>query len=191
MNTPTHYKDIHGWFDYESLYFTIFSGLKDQAHIVEVGSWLGRSACYMAELIKVSGKNIRLDCIDNWSEPQAEKLKSVIKGNDRTHIHDFVNNLHHADVLEFVHVVQLPSLEAVHVYADKSLDFVFLDNDHSEEHVLSELNAWWPRIKKGGVLAGHDYIESRWPGVVKAVTRFGKTHRKKFIVDKHSFVFRK
>ena len=52
------------------------------------------------------------------------------------------------------------------------LDFVFLDAAHDYQSVLADLQAWWPRIKKGGVLAGHDYDGAMFPGVKRAVEAF-------------------
>jgi hypothetical protein len=44
---------------------------------------------------------------------------------------------------------------------------VVLDDNHATGHVLAEMHAWWPKVKAGGVLAGHDY---NWPSVEKAVS---------------------
>lgn len=191
VTKPNKYKDLHGWFDYEDTYKSVFDSLTDNAHIVEVGCWLGKSACYMAELIKGQNKKVRFDCVDIWRVPVNSGLHHVISGNKSSQVHDFVNNLNNAGVLDLVNVIQLPSLEVVNIYPDKSLDFVFLDNDHSEAHVYEELEAWWPKIKKGGILAGHDYIESSWPGVVNAVKRFGKKRRKVHEIQQNSFLFNK
>jgi predicted O-methyltransferase YrrM len=187
---PEKYRNIHGWFDYEDLYEQTFSNLPQSAHIVEVGCWLGRSACFMAELIKSSEKSVRFDCVDTWRPPVPE-LRHVVSGNGNTLVDDFVRNLNDALVLEYVNVIQTTSLEVVNMYTDKSLDFVFLDNEHTEEHVFLELNAWWPKIKSGGILAGHDFAEIEWPGVVIAVNRFCKSKRKKFEVVSNSFLIRK
>ncbi len=186
--SPEKYLSIHGWFDYEDLYSKVYEDLGDTAHIAEVGCWLGRSACFMGELIKNGGKQVRFDCIDLWRHPRTEWSDALIKGNKENQTADFVSNLDIAGVLETVNVIQLSSLEAVNVYADQSLDFIFIDNDHSEEHVFEELNAWWPKLKKGGTLAGHDYSEEHWPGVVNAVKRFAKSKRKKHSVMNNSYL---
>lgn len=46
-------------------------------------------------------------------------------------------------------------------------DLVFLDADHTERGVLAELDAWWPKVRVGGILAVHDTINV--PGVGRAV----------------------
>lgn len=40
---------------------------------------------------------------------------------------------------------------------DESLDFVYIDGDHSFNHAMMDILLWWPKVKKGGVLSGHDY----------------------------------
>ena len=53
-------------------------------------------------------------------------------------------------------------------YKDSSLDFVFLDASHTYEDVKADIQAWKPKIKKGGYLGGHDF-QIDFPGVVQAV----------------------
>lgn len=55
---------------------------------------------------------------------------------------------------------------------DKSLDFVFIDGDHSYEGCLSDIRLWLPKIKPGGFISGHDYDHPKLPGVKKAVDEF-------------------
>lgn len=50
------------------------------------------------------------------------------------------------------------SHKAVEDFEDESLDFVYIDANHSYEHTKQDLEIWWPKIIKGGILAGHDII---------------------------------
>ena len=67
-------------------------------------------------------------------------------------------------------------------FADASLDFAFIDGDHVYDAVCADLNAWWPKIRPGGLLTGHDYdiyldTTGEW-GVRRAVDEFSAaTHR--------------
>lgn len=49
------------------------------------------------------------------------------------------------------------SVEAAKAVPDGSLDFVFIDGDHTYEAVCDDLRAWTPKLKPGGLLCGHDY----------------------------------
>ena len=63
-----------------------------------------------------------------------------------------------------------PSLEAAGQFEDESLDFVFIDASHEYEDVKADIMAWMPKVKRGGVLAGHDYYVNYdyFPGVKRA-----------------------
>lgn len=52
------------------------------------------------------------------------------------------------------------------------LGFVYIDATHEFDSVLSEIKAWWPLIREGGLLAGHDYSPESHPEVVQAVNEF-------------------
>jgi len=51
------------------------------------------------------------------------------------------------------------STECVKHFPDSSIDFVYIDARHDRQGVLEDLQAYWPKIKNGGVIAGHDYME--------------------------------
>jgi len=55
------------------------------------------------------------------------------------------------------------------------LDFVYIDADHSYEAVRRDLELWWPLVRQGGILAGHDYDKADMRGcggVIRAVDHF-------------------
>lgn len=67
-------------------------------------------------------------------------------------------------------VHKLPSAEAAAdrlLFYDGWYDFVYLDADHRYEHVLADCRAWWPKVRSGGVLCGHDYGRERPRGTLE------------------------
>jgi len=60
------YKDIYGFADYLGIYRKAVKMFPSGSHFVEVGSFLGKSAVFMAVEIINSGKNIKFDCVDHW-----------------------------------------------------------------------------------------------------------------------------
>lgn len=70
------------------------------------------------------------------------------------------------------------SVDAAQMVQDGSLDFVFIDADHTYEGVKSDLNSWFKKLKKGGILSGHDFKNTDYPcwGVEKAVNEFCQEH---------------
>jgi hypothetical protein len=59
--------------------------------------------------------------------------------------------------------------EAVKDYPDLFFDFVYVDADHAEPCVKKDCNDWWPKVKMGGIICGHDYNEPSNLGVTHAV----------------------
>jgi hypothetical protein len=68
-------------------------------------------------------------------------------------------------------------VDAAKQFDDNSLDFVYIDGDHSYDFVKNDIAAWYPKIMPGGILSGHDYTEGNPQkghiyGVIKAVNEF-------------------
>ena len=49
------------------------------------------------------------------------------------------------------------SLDAAAEFENESLDFVYIDANHSLPWIMDDLCAWYPKVRKGGVVSGHDY----------------------------------
>jgi Methyltransferase domain len=68
------------------------------------------------------------------------------------------------------------SVEAAERIADGTLDFVYIDARHDYESVMEDLAAWFPKVRPGGLIAGHDYMDGRFYqgvfGVKRAVDEF-------------------
>ena len=69
-------------------------------------------------------------------------------------------------------IVRKRSVEAAQQIADGSLDFVFLDADHSGAAVAADLETWQPKLKPSGLLGGHDFGNPMFPEVQPAVEAF-------------------
>jgi hypothetical protein len=50
------------------------------------------------------------------------------------------------------------SIEAVQDFDDESIDFIYIDGNHKLQYAVQDIMEWYPKIKKGGVMSGHDYI---------------------------------
>ena len=154
------WSDVPGWFDFQDLYQDMVRSAKPGSHFVEVGAWMGRSTIYLATLIRDSGKPIVLDAVDTWEgSPEREHREAIAKLEAAgTTLYDtFLSNVRQCQVLDIVNPVRMPSVLAARTYPDRGLDFVFIDGEHTYEAVCEDIRAWLPKVKKGGILAGHDY----------------------------------
>lgn len=79
-------------------------------------------------------------------------------------------------------IMRMTSVEAAAILREQiivkreraMLDFVFIDGDHRREAVLADLNAWWPLVRRGGMMCGDDFV---WPSVRLAVREFIDIHK--------------
>jgi predicted O-methyltransferase YrrM len=84
-------------------------------------------------------------------------------------------------------IMACPSLTAAERVEDASLDFVFIDADHSYEACLADIKAWIPKVRAGGLICGHDFGHPRLPGVEQAVREyFGKDFGKE---ERHDWIW--
>lgn len=150
------WSDVPGWFSFLSAYDAAIERAVDGATFVELGTFCGRSACYMAQQIKASGKQIRFDTVDNFTRSFGLTSAATLQ---------FIAQCGFSDLIS---LREMHQLEAVGLYADHSLDFVFFDSDHSYDGTKAALLAYLPKMKSGGVIAGDDYSK-RFPGVIQAV----------------------
>ncbi len=156
-NTFKHfYQNVEGWFNYEDLYSEMVNKFGNNSKFVEVGVWKGKSASYMAVEIINSGKKIQFDCVDNWEYVDGLQydIDKSLFGNNL--YREFLLNIQ--PVKHIIKPVKSISWEAAKLYEDNSLDFVFIDAAHDYESVKKDVTAWLPKVKIGGIIAGHDYI---------------------------------
>lgn len=155
------------WFTFPELYSEMVRKFPDGSKFVEIGSWKGRSAAYMATEIVNNDKQIEFTCVDTWqgSIEHQEANKDELK--DLYHI--FIKNMSPVDGKYTP--LRLTSLQAAEQFADNTLDFIFIDASHEYEDVKNDIKAWLPKLKKTGVIAGHDCYPDNpeFGGVYKAV----------------------
>lgn len=79
------------------------------------------------------------------------------------------------------------STEVGEMWNGGPVDMVFIDGDHSYEHCLSDILSWLPHVKKGGIIALHDYQSKFWGGVVKSVDEVLR-HKYEIISNTRTFI---
>lgn len=167
---------IDGWFDFARLYDEALDGAQARGRpstFVEVGAWKGRSTAYLAEEIKRRILPVTLYAVDTWKGmPFGGLDREVAERYGGDLFPTFLRNMSRAGVLDYVRPVQKPSTAAAADFPDGSVDFVFVDGDHTYAAVAADIDAWRPKLAPGGVLAGHDFpipdvaraVRDRFPG---------------------------
>jgi len=79
-------------------------------------------------------------------------------------------------------LIRANSVDAAKDIPDNSLDFCYIDADHSYDGIKTDVEAWYPKIKHGGIISGHDYKNRRPVGVIKFVNEFIAANQLKLII---------
>jgi predicted O-methyltransferase YrrM len=134
-------------------------GMTADAKVVEVGSWLGRSTVAIHDGLPEGARLWAVDTFAGDDDVRAT-FGDVDSGDIRA---QFDRNTAGCEGLE---VIQASSIDASASFDAESLDWVFIDADHSYASVLADIRAWGPKLRRGGLISGHDYGRA---GVTDAV----------------------
>jgi len=167
--------EIDGWFTWRSAQEEAVKRFADGSRFVEVGIYLGRSICSLAEVVECSGKQITVIGVDTCqgSGPEGPREKDfhgdAVQQGGGTFAGALHKNILDCGFADKVQLIISDSVAAAELFPDASLDWVHLDARHDCASVKADIEAWLRKIKPGGWLSGDDYNEEKWPGVVKAV----------------------
>jgi len=175
------WQNIKGHCDYRDVYELMVEQSPNEAHFVEIGAYYGQSTAFMAVQILNSGKKIKFDVIDTWAGDGSSEYKDgqwgyelVTRGDEI--FEKFKQNL--KPVENYYNPIRMDSVKASQLYQDRSLDFVFIDGSHDYDFVKADIEAWLPKVKIGGYLGGHDYMDPDHLDVIKAVNEaFGENKK--------------
>lgn len=140
----------------------------------EVGVWTGK----MSQGLLKNNKNLFLYMIDRWVPPgendsyyNSDITAKRSKEEFNEAYKETVNKV--KQYRGRYKIIKKDSIETSKEFEDESLDFVFIDGDHTYEGVKKDINAWFPKVKKGGYICGHDYKKiKKYDGLRKAVDEY-------------------
>lgn len=166
-----YYQDVPGYFDFPEVYRQAVESIPDGGTFVEVGCWQGQSLAYFLVEAYNSGKRINVYGVDHFRGSVGDGPLIHMAGSKDIGSHC----LHH--LRRAVYPFALVCAESVagrRFFADGSLDYVFIDGSHDGESVAADLKAWIPKVRTGGIAAGHDYNQGPVKKAVDAAF-IGKT----------------
>jgi len=121
----------------------------------EIGVWKG---AYSASFCQANPA-LHMLCVDPWlSYPAWRDTKNDLppEKQDRFMAEAYQQAVARLTSLN-CSIVRKFSVEAAKDVEDGSLDFVFVDGNHVYDAVIEDLDAWVPKVRLGGVVAGHDF----------------------------------
>jgi predicted O-methyltransferase YrrM len=145
------------WFNFHKFY-NFISEKKDFNTFVEVGVWKGHSITYLASLLEK--RDVNLYAVDLWDETYKDVSDSTAYEHKDLLFEVYKENVRRANLKNKITNIKSLSWDAADNFEDSSVDFVFIDADHSYDSVIKDINAWLPKVKKGGIISGHDYFDT-------------------------------
>lgn len=124
---------------------------------VEVGTFKGEFSKQL-----VTSWQGTLYMVDVWRALDEKEYKD--SSNHGTFDHDiYTDAINSTKGLEDRAImIRATSEKASEIFADGSLDFVYIDANHAYDYVVQDIELWLPKLKSGGWLCGHDYIGMDW-----------------------------
>lgn len=132
---------------------------------VEIGVDKGQFSAHLLGKSKL--KN--LCCVDTWQDNFGSDYKpGYYDPNGNIRFQQAVDNL--KEYKNRVTLIKGTSVEASNkfhkIFPNNAVDFCYIDGDHTYEGVYVDIRAWLPKIKIGGILAGHDYKDGPKSGIL-------------------------
>jgi hypothetical protein len=146
---------------------------------VEIGTWHGGFADALLQNPDVT----KLYCVDPYKHFKNGEF--VASCNDLTQeqyddlFHRVSSGLYSRFGQHRVVFLRELSIEAAKQFEDESIDYIYIDGNHEYSYVLSDLQTWWPKVKKGGCICGDDVISRN----LGDYSQDGKNMMKKWSAD--------
>jgi len=132
----------------------------------ELGVWYGVTTSYLLD----KHPELHMIAVDEWKVQKTGELEKYTPGeNGHSWDHEFYEKSFRFKIHQNkarCSILKMSTDEAVKLVEDESLDFVFIDADHSTKGVLNDIKNWLPKLKPNGHLLGDDID---WSSVRKAV----------------------
>ncbi len=151
-----------------SMNYNVLRNLLKQGGVVQIGrgAEIGVLSADTSSYLLAEFPNLTLTCVDPWlayNQHEPERTAEHMSHQEK------VARQKLSIFGDRAQIIKDYSVNGSKHVADNSLDFVFIDALHTYEAVTEDITAWYPKVRSGGLFAGHDY---HWEGVQKAVEEF-------------------
>ena len=131
---------------------------------VEIGVQRGK----FSEVICKFNPQMKVYGVDPWAEyvthPSEKHQKSTQNHSSQAKLEEF-----HQETVKRLspypgyEIIREYSIDALKHFEDESIDFVYIDANHEYSFVMEDIEEWHKKVKKGGIVSGHDYYGIRDP----------------------------
>ena len=171
-----YYHSLEGWFNMEQQYLELLDATPEGGTFVELGCYKGKSTSFIGVEIHKQKRDINFFAIDSFEGATNSTDANEVKAYEGISEIEEAYTYNVSLIGNKIKTIVSLSHEASQYFEDGSVDVLFVDAGHSREAVMKDIEAWYPKMKPNGIIAGHDY--TAWEGVNQAVTEvFGAPHK--------------
>ena len=144
----------------------------------EIGVWRGE----YSEILCKANPNLDLYSVDPWQLNAYEPLEQVTALNAPQSYFDSKYQEAKKRLGQYpnCHIVKKNSMEALEMFKDNSLDFVYIDANHDFVNFSLDLHYWLKKVRLGGIISGHDfahYSYKKFNHVKRALLAYARCYR--------------
>jgi hypothetical protein len=150
---------------------------------VEVGVWLGDFSQEILDVVEPT----ELSLVDPWEQNDDATNRMSTMERSQEELDAIYQGVSDRFAEEPVVIRRGRSLDVASDFIDP-VDWVYIDGIHTFDAVSADLEAWWPHVKPGGMICGHDMW---WEGVRKAVSQFAVKQNLALVEIDGNFLIRK
>lgn len=135
----------------------------------KLGAEIGVEQGKYSSVLLDKNPNLKLKCVDPWEPYGRQSVDRENRLYDET-----IQRL--TPYRDRVEIIRKKSIDAVKEVPNGSLDFVYIDALHDFDNVMMDLIHWVPKVRRGGIVSGHDYTITHGFGIVQAVESYTRYH---------------
>ena len=154
----------------------------------KMGAEIGVYKGGFSEILCVQNPGVKLYCIDPWKIYDSEEIEPYAHNQEA--LEEFYQEAVERLSKYNCEIIRKTSMEAIKGFKSESLDFVYIDANHSYKNMKEDIEGWSKIVRKGGIVSGHDYghfkHKDRNLGTKRAIDGYIKEHNKKlFLVNRN------
>lgn len=169
--------EISGWMQQNELewLYEASGSLPGGSLVIESGTWKGRSTA----ALWLANQRVTLVTVDTWLGQANVRFTAHAEATERDVFLDFMRNMAGIGVYPTwyegrkpgLYYLRMDTVDAASLFDDETVDLLFVDDDHSL--IARSADAWYPKVKLGGIASGHDY-STAFPSIMEYVDgKFG------------------
>ncbi|GKX30812.1 hypothetical protein SH1V18_32920 [Vallitalea longa] len=153
--------------------------IEDDDYVIEIGTYHGFTAIFVARMLNYMGKNNKVVSIDPFDRLSGGVIGSHIK---------YMQNVNRQDLKEQCIAISSYSSEVASLLRGE-IPFMIIDGGHKYENIKSDIELYLPKLKIGGIAYLHDNDEIRYPGITRAISELIRGNKKyNILMDDYYFI---